>query len=266
MMDNIVLATNSMRSSVTGMKKKLSALRVQVEAFDVELEKISAKFDNLITQADIYKSKLEREMGREVRRLERELALLQKAGGQVTKASTQVSPCEINIASTVAIFDSILRLICENATDFRLASEAFLFPAVYERVITGTEDAYFLTEVPSAAALVISRGREYVTWIRSEYATHLTDPDTWKDAIEYIREWWANDALPMLYGARDEQWDIDASLSLQEMVLWRDSPGDRPLNFASVFEAYEIYRKNKDVIYESTGLREFELKHFVNEG
>jgi hypothetical protein len=263
--DNLVIATNSMRSSVTGLKKKLSALRVQVEAFDVELEKINAKFDNLVTQADIYKSKLERELGREVRKLERELALLRKAG--VSAGIEPVtSPNEIKIGSTIAIFDSILRLITDKADDFRLASEAFLFPAVYERVVSGFEDAYFLTEVPESAHVVIARGREYVEWIRSEYHTHLTDPQTWEDAVPYIREWWANDALPLLYGARDEQWDIDMPLSLNEMLLWRDSPADRPLNYSAVFEGYEIYRKHKDAIYESTGLREFELKQFLNKG
>jgi hypothetical protein len=81
-----------------------------------------------------------------------------------------------------------------------------------------------------------------------------------------MREWWANDALPLLYGARDEQWDIDAPFSLPEMLLWRDSPGDRPLNFSTIFEAYEIYRKHKDAVYDSTGLREFELKQFLNKG
>jgi hypothetical protein len=180
--------------------------------------------------------------------------------------TTNVSPSELKIASTVAILDSILRLISGTATDIRLISEAFLFPAVIERVVFGDQEAYFLTEVPPSAALVIARGREYVDWMRTQYETHLTDPDTWADAVDYMREWWANDALPLLYGARDEQWDIDAPFSLPEMLLWRDSPGDRPLNFSTIFEAYEIYRKHKDAVYDSTGLREFELKQFLNKG
>jgi hypothetical protein len=265
MMDNIVHATNGMRTSVSGLKKKLSNLRIQVEAFDAELEKINTKFDNLITQADIYKAKLEREMGREVRRLERELALLRK-GAPVSPKSEAPAPSELNIAATLAIFDSILRMISEGADDFRLASEAFLFPAVYERVVSGDEEAYYLTEVPASATVVIERGREYVQWARSEYDTHLTDPDTWEIAIGKIRDWWANDALPLLYGARDEQWDIDMPLTHMEMTMWKESPVERPLHFSSVFEAYELYRKHKDTVYESTGLREFELKQFLNNG
>jgi hypothetical protein len=67
----------------------------------------------------------------------------------------------------------------------------------------------------------------------------------------------------MIYGSRDEQWDIDVPLTLQEMLQWRDSPADRPLNYSAIFDAYEIYRKNKDAIYETTGIRQFELKNFA---
>jgi hypothetical protein len=261
MLDNLLTATNTTRTSVTNLKKKLSKLRIQVEEFGADLEKIDTKFENVLSQAEIYKAKLEREMGREVRRLERELTLLRNAtGGVITPA--QATESDLKVASTIGIFDTILRHMCANADDFRLASEAFLFPVVYERVMEGTEEAYYLEEIPAAAILVISRGKEYIAWIRSQYETHVTDPETWGDAIGQIVDWWRNDALPMLYGARDEQWDIDMPLSLQEILLWRESPGDRPLNFPKIFDAYEVYRKHKDETYGTTGLREFELKLF----
>jgi hypothetical protein len=155
--------------------------------------------------------------------------------------------------------------MCEGAEDFRLASEAFLFPNVYERVMEGTEEAYYIEEIPVCAPLIIQRGKEHIEWIREEYDTHITDPETWPAAIDYITEWWRNDALPMIYGARDEQWDIDVPLSLQEILLWREDTGARPLNFPRIFDAYEIYRKHKDDIYGTTGLRDFELKLFTFE-
>lgn len=263
--DNLVVATNSMRSSVSSLKKKLSNLRVQVEVFDAEIEKIEGKFDKVVTESEIFKAKLEREIGREVRRLEKELAALRKKAPNEVKKGTE-NAHELKIASSVAIFESILRIICENADDFRLMSEAFLFPAVIERVMGATDEAYFLEEIPASASLVIQRGREYVQWARSEYSTHLTDPDAWDSAIDLITDWWRNDALPMIYGSRDEQWDIDMPLSLAEMTQWRDSPADRPINYSAIFDAYEVYRKNKDAVYESTGLRQFELKHFTNPG
>lgn len=260
--DNILRSTKTVRNSLASLKKRLSDLKVDVEAFDSTLEQIDIKFDNLLVQTEIYKSKLEREMGREVRRLERELALLRKNPG-VVAATSEAPDNEVKIASSIAILETVLRLICNGADDFRLMSEAFLFPAVVERIMEGSEDAYYLDEVPTSATTVISRGREYVEWVRQEYDTHLTDPETWDSSIDYIVEWWRNDALPLLYGSRDEQWDIDVPLTLAEMLTWRDVPSERPITYSAVFDAYEVYRKHKDLVYERTGLRQFELKHFT---
>lgn len=261
MQDNILFATNSMRTSVSSLKKKVSNLKINLEVFDAELEKIETKFDKLLVEAEIYKSKLERELSREVRRLERELDKAKQTAPLEAKAP-KLTTEESKIATTVGIFEAILRHMCQGADDFRLMSEAFIFPAVIERVVRHTEDAYFLDEVPQTAYLVMQRGRTYLQWIRSECETHLTDPQAWENYVETVTEWWRNDALPLIYGARDEQWDIDVPLTLTEMITWRDNPGDRPLNFSAVFDAYEIFRKNKDAIYEPSGLREFDLKAF----
>jgi hypothetical protein len=258
--DNIFYATNSMRSSVASLKKKVSNFRIVLEQLDAEIEKIEGKFDNILTQADIYKAKVEREFGREVRRLEKEISTISKIAPPTTLQET--SAADLKVASSIAIFETILRHMCGNADDFKLASQAFLFPAIYERIMKGEEEAYYLEEIPVAAHLVISRGQEHIAWLRSEYDTHLTDEQTWNDSIDYIVEWWKNDALPLLYGARDEQWEIDLPLTLTEMLTWQDSPSDRPIMYSAVFDAYEIYRKNKEAIFESSGIRQFEFKHF----
>jgi len=260
--DNIVLATNSMRSSVSSLKKKLSNLRIQLEVFDSEIEKIETKFEKILTEAEIYKAKVEREMSREVRRLELEVKNLQK-NAPAPDPTKNASEEEIKIAKTVCIFDSMLRNMCQGADDFRLISEAFLFPAIYERVIQGTDEAYYLEEFPATASLILQRGREYIDWVRSECETHLTEPSAWEKYVSTITDWWRNDALPIIYGSRDEQWDIDVPLTLTEMMSWKNSPADRPLNFSAVFDAYEIYRKHKDSIYESTGTKQFDLRAFT---
>ena len=242
------------------LKKKLKDLKSQVEAIEVELGKIDGKFDNIVTQAEIYKSKVEREMGREIRRLQKELQGQTK--GQTSTAPTPTTSEELHIATTLGIFESVLRLVGESADDFRLISYAFLFPSVYERVVSGGDDTYYLTEVPASASVVVERGRKYVSWLRSEYDTHLTHPSVWSDAIDYIAEWWRNDALPLLYGCRDEQWDIDMPLSLAEMVAWRDTPSERSSVFPDVTDGFEILQRNKEAVYDHSGLREFEIKHF----
>jgi hypothetical protein len=261
MLDNLLTSTNAARTSLTNIKKKVSKLRISVEEVSADLEKMETKFENILSQAEIYKAKLEREMGREVRRLERELALLRE-GVKNHPSAKEISDNDRKVASTVGIFDSVLRHMCSGAEDFRLASEAFLFPAVYERVMDGSEEAYFLEEVPAAALVVIQRGREHIQWLRSQSETYITEPETWAANIDYITEWWRNDALPMIYGARDEQWDIDVPLSLPEILQWKESPGERPLNFPRISDAYDIYRQHKDEIYGTSGLREFELKLF----
>ena len=265
MRDNLITATNRIRTSVTSVKRKLSQLRVSVEELNLELEAIDSKFERLLSESEIYKAKLDREMGREVRRLEKENAALRKQIVTVKPTQPQTPGEILSIASTMSVFECILKQIANGSDDFRLISYSFLFPAIVERLVKGDDEAYFLDELPSCTSMVIDRGRSYVEWIRSECATHLTDAEAWAIYGPKVTNWWRNDALPLLYGCRDEQWDIDMPLSLPEILLWRESPGDRPLNFPKIFDAYEIYRKHKDEIYEISGLRDFELKLFTFE-
>ena len=263
MRDNLLTSTNSLRSSLSAFKKKLSNVKISLEELDSSLENLDLKIDRLIASSEIYKAKLKREMGIEVKLLEREVKELRKLiPAEVTRE--EVTNEEVlKIAKTMTIFESILMHICENAADFRLASCSFLFPAVFERVVRGDEEAYFLNELPSSCTEVIRRGRDYVTWVRSECGTHITDPEAWEQVQESVCDWWRNDALPLIYGSRDEQWDIDEPLTLTEMLTWQDNPGDRPIHFGPVFDAYEIYKKHKDEVYESSGVKEFDIKMFT---
>jgi len=262
--NNMVWATNSLRSSVKSIKKKVNALKISVQALDAELEDIEMKFDNVITQSEIFKAKVEREMGREVRRLEKELENLRKTpNSPALEPNTSVE--DLKVASTIAVIECLMRAICHNADDFRLLSYAFLFPAVIERVVKGNEEAYFLEEIPASADVIVRRGLEYIAWIRSECDTHLTDPQAWETFSPQISNWWRNDALPLLYGSRDENWDIDEPLSNLEMISWRDNIAERPLEFPSVFDAYDVYKRHKDEIYKSSGVQDFEMKTFSHE-
>ena len=262
MQDNLLLATESMRSSVAGLKKKSSNLKIHLELLDSELEKISAKFDKVVTQAEIFKAKVLRESNREIRRLEQEILKLKKQMPAAEGSSQLVSSQEIQIASTIAIFESLLRFICEGADDFRLMSYSYLFPAVFERVVKAEEEAYMLDTLPDSAAIIVQQGKEYIQWVRKDCDVHLTDPEAWNVYAEEICNWWRNTALPLIYGCRDDRWDTDEPLTLLEMLSWRDDPADRALMMPYAFDAYEIYKNNKDVVFERTGLREFELKMF----
>ena len=245
------------------MKKKVSNLRNSVETVSAEIETFDMRLEKLVTESEIYRAKVEREMGREVRRLEKELEALKKQV-EVPVEALKAPQEDLKVASTLAIIESLLRSICGNiGDDFRLISYAFLFPAVVERVVRGSEEAYFLEEMPASSDIVVRRGREYIAWIRQQCDTHLTDPQAWNEYSPQVSDWWRNDALPLLYGSRDENWDIDEPLSYVEMMNWQDSPGDRPIQFSAVFDAYEIYRRYKDEIYKSSGAHDYDLKSFT---
>ena len=261
--NNLLWATNTLRNSVTSMKKKMTYIRNNLELLGTEIETLDTKLDKLVIESEIYRVKVEREMGREVKRLEKELEALRKQVTKTPNNEVEAAEEDLKVASTIAIFECILRGICGGTSeDFRLVSYAFLFPSVVERVIRGTEEAYYLEEMPASTELVIRRGQEYIAWIRNECDTHLTDPEAWEMFAIQVSDWWRNDALPLLYGSRDENWDIDEPLSYLEMMNWRDSPGDRPIQFSSVFDAYEIYKLHKDTVYKSSGARDFDLKSF----
>ena len=262
MNDNLLHVSNSLRTSLASLKKKISNLKVSVEHLDSEVDKFDIKFDKMQNEVEIFKTRVERTTTREVRRLEREVEELRARLSEFQGRPQPASAETLRIASTLSVFECLLRHICESSDDFRLISYSFLFSAVVERVVKGDQDAYFLDEIPVSATEIVKRGREYLAWIREECDTHLTDPAAWEQFSEPVSEWWRNDALPLIYGARDEAWDLDVPLSLAEMAMWKDCPAERPIHFSPIFDAYEIYHKHKDEIYESSGARDFDLKMF----
>jgi len=263
--NNLLGPATALRNSVSSLKKKVSNVKNCLEQVTNELDTLDLRLNKLVTESEIYRAKVDRESNRQVRQLERELEKLQKQIS-ATPLLPETPKEDLQVASTVAIIECILRSICGNSgEDFRLISYAFLFPAVIERVVGGTEEAYFLGKMPTSSDVIVSRGQKYLGWIRGECDTHLTNPEAWESYVGSVCDWWKNDALPLLYGSRDENWDIDEPLSFLEMVSWRDNPEDRPIQFSSVFDAYEIYRKHKDEVYKSSGANDYDLKSFTFE-
>jgi hypothetical protein len=167
-------------------------------------------------------------------------------------------------ASTIAIFDSIIFAIenwsttGDTAPDFSLACQAILFPMVYDQVMSGNSH-YYLKRVPDAALEVVKRGREYVAFIRSVCDVGLTEPTAWANHLPMISKWWINDALPLLYGARDPAWEENSILSLEAIMTWRDQPASRALDFPLVFDAMDLVDRYGESIRETTRLPEFTL-------
>lgn len=165
-------------------------------------------------------------------------------------------------ASTICFFDSLLFAI-ENwsvdgqvASDISLCSQSILFPLVYQPVMRGDSD-YYVDSFPTVSLEIVRRGREFVKWLRETSHSSLADKDTWDAYSDVIREWWVNDALPLIYGARSDSWVISSAYDFDHMLKWRDMPASRALDFPLIFDGMELVSKQMDNIREPMGLPNF---------
>jgi len=197
-----------------------------------------------------------RELRDEIRDLQKQLTEMPK------KVVDQVSVVEAAKASTLCIFDTLLFAI-ENwstdgltAPDVSLCSQSILFPLVYEQVMKGNED-YYLDKFPPISMEIVRRGRSFVKWLREESHAALTSPEVWESHATVVQSWWINDGLPLLYGARDENWNVDRSYGFDDMVKWSDLPASRVLDFPLIHDGMDLVSKHMDSIREPIGLRSF---------
>ena len=233
---------------------ELDKLRELEERFGGFADKISAKASSRIN-SEMYPVR------KELRALRKENERLAKLANVQERAYDSVEQEAIAKARTIAIFESILFAI-ENwaiddvpASDFTPVAQAVLFKTVYDSVMTGVSD-YYLDEVPFAATEVVKRGREYVKAFRSETELPLTDVSMGFTAQQY-QQWWTNDALVLLYGDRDPDWENTTPHTAEEMELWRSTDMDKTTHFPRIFDAFELTRKYGDEIRESSGLPDF---------
>lgn len=253
---------NVVRGEIPKLKKKLSGIYAAVTAMDQELDSLNTRLDTCLSTFDTYENTLVREYDRKIKKLEEELEKALKSGA-VLATSDQVNEVVLGKARTIAIFDAILSAITswsthgDQASDVEAASQSVVFPSVYNRVMSGDDPAYLLDDVPVTAEIVVQRGREFVKWIRSECETHITTPGAWEQFAPKVQEWWVRDALPLIYGEADPDWEDDRPFSLEEIDVWRNNPADRMMAFPKIHDAMDLLQKHRSEIYDSTRIREF---------
>lgn len=252
------------------MTNNLEHLKREFHARVTKIEEAAAKMDEfqdrLITAANSYKSYTERSTNGELRRAKAEIAELRSKLEKLESRQHKVNVDGLSLtkATTLGIFDTILFQISnwsnqgDTAPDFELLSQAVLFPSVYERVVKGDNDAYFLDKVPDTALDVVNLGREWIRDQRKEDGTSLTSPTTWRKYVKEVSSWWINEALPMLYdGAKDPNWDLDEPYHQQEMIAWRDFPANRPLAFPRIFDGIMLIEKYSEEYTDTAGISKF---------
>jgi len=199
---------------------------------------------------------------KENKKLLDEIEVLRSQLDKKSRSEVQSSSVAINRAKTFAIVDSILFAI-ENwafddspAPDITLASQATIFPVVFEKVSSGDEN-YYLTEVPHTAIEVVRRGREFVRDFREREHISVLDPAGWEVLQPLLHSWWTRDAIPLLYGQGYEGWEFEEPYSREQMTRWRTMEAARPLEFPLIFDGMELVKKYGDEIREETGLPQF---------
>lgn len=254
LMNEIRRSKDNHIADLTRMEKKYSMFtNAQQKVITAERQLVARKLKE--------KDKLIDRQAAEIRELKEQLEDNTKS-----RKIASIEDYKIRQACSLAVFDSLLFAMEEwavddvPASDFRLVSQSLIFKIVYEPIMRGEED-YYIEKVPVAALEIVKRGREYISSIRKQYTSAMTDPSVWQDVSEVVHEWWLNDALPLLYGARDDDWSVIVPYSLEEMLAWRDQPAARALDFPLVWDGTELVAKYGDQIRENTGIGEFQNKH-----
>ena len=181
---------------------------------------------------------------------------------EVEESRSKSELAEVAKARTLKIFFNIISSIeefssdgFEKAPDVTILNESILFPLIFEPVMRG-EEAYYLDDVPYSALEVVKRGREWVQFFREAIPVAMSTPEGWVYQ-GLIQEWWVNDALPLLYGERDDGWIDVKPYSHKSMMKWRDEPLSQALEAPLIHDAFELMKKHGEEIYETTKLREF---------
>jgi len=256
---------NYLERSIEKVTKRLEAShRAAREREEIDLRALGALQSNIDNYLKTLPGLIEQEVRERTRVLKIEIDDLKRQLKDrplvATKAALDLS--EMSKASTLCIFDTIIFAIenwstdGQTAPDVSLCSQSILFPLVYEQVMKGNED-YYLSQMPSISMEVVRRGRSFVKWLREESLVALTTPDAWKEYASSVQTWWINDGLPLLYGARDDDWTIDRVFSFDDMVKWRDLPASRVLDFPLIHDGMDLVAKHMDNIKEPIGLRAF---------
>lgn len=238
---------------VDRLAKKVEVLARTHEEILSLCDLVKQDADNVFQSMDSYISS---QTKRTVEKLEKRIEELE--GGPRIEAD-QVA---LSRAKTFAIFDSILFAIENWATDsspspdFTIVSQSILFPIVLQKVSRNEED-YYLTEVPPGALEVVRRGREFIKQYRRDDKITMLDPNVFPIVQAELQDWWTRDALGLLYGATDTNWQREEPFSFEQMNRWRTMEAARPLEFPLLFDGMELVQRYGDEIRVETGLPEF---------
>lgn len=284
----VIKIANLVANLLRKIKKRDDSVRVIIREFSILESKVRklAEIDNDLTtmmdelklastevkpQIDEYfqnkKEHMEYLARRETRVVQQKLDEALKENKELKRQliiKEVVDDGSVEKAKTLAIFDSIIASISnwstdgQTAPDVELIFQSILFPLVYEPVCKGNKD-YYLQEVPYIAYEVVKRGREYIADLRERFNAFINTKEAWMEYAPEIQEWLVNDALPLIYGARDDDWQVKRAYPFGAMTVWRDEPHQRIRDFPLIFDGMELVAQRSEEIREAK-IAQFELE------
>lgn len=266
----MIPSTHDIREKLATLRSQFNLSLDRLEAEIVEHEsRFSGAWERRIGALEKDLRELEKRKNTAAVRADKQIKALEARNAKLIQQigsgpSVDTMPSAIlEKARTIAIFDTVLNGITmwskdgDLANDFEMASQAILFPMVYERVMRADDPAYLLEDIPLSATVVVQHGREMVQWIRSECESAITEPTAWEVYCPQITDWWKNEALPLIYGERDDTWDTDIPYTLDQMFVWKNNPADRMIEFPEVFDAMDLLRKTRSEVVPGTQIPAF---------
>ena len=261
---NLNYRLSVLKNEIPVLRKEAEVVEKALVGLVSEFETFKNRIDSLGLEMDTYHLSIVEANEKIVKKLQDRIIFLEsKLAKKGEKLEVKDSPVVLQRATTIAIFDSILNAITSwsnegnLAPDIEAASQSILFPTIYERVMSGDNSSYILEEIPESAYKVVAEGREYVKLMREICPTDITHPDAWDIYAPEIQKWWVREALPMIYGDFDSNWENDVPYALEHIETWRQKPADRITAFPRIFDAMEIYKNNRREISEKTGIPNF---------
>ena len=214
------------------------------------------------TRAEAYKRSIQ---VHEQRIAKRQILRAQDAvkEARASKIPTDMSDVLLK-GATISILECVLQQVCQwnknqtVAEDFKEASQAFLYPSVYLRVMHD-EPGYEIHRIPHEIAIeVIQSGRNFIKNMREEEDTFINhDEAIWAEWQPRITDWWIKEALEILFDSEaDERWDVDIRWDQDQCKTWGEEDSDRVMMAPEIVDALDIVKIHGRTLNAFTGTQE----------
>jgi hypothetical protein len=213
----------------------------------LDLEKRVTALDGMM---DSTRDQLEREANKENKELRREIAELKR----LVSLKEAIDHHGIAIGSTVAVFEFLFGHISSGSDPIKRMLNSATYESIIPSIMDGDE-SLILDRLPTDYVSLISEGKDMLVMIMEDAESSLVSEEMWNKYAPVVQNWVHETLIPMGFGFKLEE---PKMMSYENMLLWVNCPADRNSFFPELFDALELYRKNKATILNELRLAEAE--------